>query len=73
MDKDQVCHVAQSLHHDHAPVKPFGIHSVWIDRKGSMGARAGREDRAANQDDYGYNLRVEALAELADIIDKATA
>ncbi len=38
-----ILHVAQSLHHDHAPANRFGIANAWIDRQrlsegGSWGA-----------------------------------
>ena len=33
MDRSQVLHVAQSLHHDHAPANRFGIANAWIDRQ----------------------------------------
>ncbi|KAL1306699.1 hypothetical protein AAFC00_005369 [Neodothiora populina] len=72
-EKEQLCHVAQSLYHDHAAIKPFGITSVWVDRKGFMGGKTEGRSEAAKADEYGYQLRVETLAELADIIDKAMA
>jgi 2-haloalkanoic acid dehalogenase type II len=30
---DQLLHVAESLYHDHAPAKQFGLSSVWIHRR----------------------------------------
>lgn len=36
VEKDELCHVAQSLFHDHRPARKFGIQSVWVDRKGYM-------------------------------------
>ena len=43
MDKADVLHTAQSLHHDHTPAKRFGLANAWIDRQrlsegGSWGA-----------------------------------
>ena len=43
LDRSEVLHVAQSLHHDHAPANRFGIANAWIDRQrlskgGSWGA-----------------------------------
>lgn len=73
IEKDQLCHVAQSLYHDHAAIQPFGVTSVWVDRKGFMGARAVGEQKQVSADEYGYQLRVESLGELADIVDKAAA
>ncbi|KAJ9630729.1 hypothetical protein H2203_001253 [Taxawa tesnikishii (nom. ined.)] len=69
--KEQLCHAAQSLFHDHAPAKKFGLTSVWVDRKGVMGERPA--DGKEGGQEYGYKLKVESLAELADIVDKAWA
>jgi 2-haloacid dehalogenase len=33
IDKADVLHTAQSLFHDHAPAKRFGLASAWIDRR----------------------------------------
>ena len=43
MDRPDVLHTAQSLHHDHAPANRFGLANAWIDRQrlsegGSWGA-----------------------------------
>ena len=43
LDKADVLHTAQSLHHDHVPAKRFGLANAWIDRQrlsegGSWGA-----------------------------------
>ena len=43
LERSEVLHVAQSLHHDHAPANRFGIANAWIDRQrlsqgGSWGA-----------------------------------
>ncbi|KAF2484306.1 HAD-like domain-containing protein [Neohortaea acidophila] len=66
LEKEQLCHVAQSLFHDHRPAKEMGIQSVWVDRKGVMGAKGSTEGV-----DFGYKFKVDTLAELADIVDKA--
>ena len=49
MTKADVLHTAQSLHHDHAPAKRFGLANAWIDRQrlsegGSWGATETVED-----------------------------
>ena len=31
--KEQILHVAQSLHHDHVPAKQLGMTTAWIDRR----------------------------------------
>ena len=45
LDRSDVLHTAQSLHHDHLPANRFGLASAWIDRQrlsegGSWGATA---------------------------------
>lgn len=66
LEKGQLCHVAQSLFHDHRPAKQVGIQSVWVDRKGVMG-----EMGRTSGEDFGYRLKVDSLGELADIVDAA--
>lgn len=66
LEKDDLCHVAQSLFHDHGPAKQMQIRSVWVDRQGYMG---GMTEGA--QEKYGFKLRVETLQELADIVEEA--
>jgi 2-haloalkanoic acid dehalogenase type II len=68
LEKEQLVHVAQSLHHDHGPAKQMDILSVWVDRKGVMG---GNPEGGAER--FGYQLKVNSLDELADIVDKALA
>lgn len=47
LSKDKVLHVAQSLHHDIAPARKLGIHSVWVNRrKGKQGSGATIESDA---------------------------
>ena len=67
VEKDELCHVAQSLFHDHRPATKFGIQSVWVDRKGIMGGEVGEN----TQETYGYQLKVDSLGELANIVDEA--
>ena len=48
-NRTDVLHTAQSLHHDHAPAKYFGLANAWIDRQrlsegGSWGATEKVED-----------------------------
>ena len=33
VEREQILHVAQSLHHDHVPAAKLGLPSVWIDRR----------------------------------------
>ena len=66
IQKGDLVHVAQSLFHDHGPAKDFQLMSVWVDRKQS---RIGAFD--LTQEQYAYQLRVESLGELAEIVDRA--
>lgn len=50
LEPSQVLHTAQSLFHDHAPAKDFGLANAWIDRQrlsqgGSWGATAKLDTR----------------------------
>ena len=64
IEQDDLCHVAQSLFHDHEPAQRMQIQSVWVDRMGFMGG----VDTAVKD---GYQLRVETLGELSAIVDAA--
>lgn len=66
VEKDELLHMAQSLLHDHGPAKQMEIQSVWVDRKGFMGG-----DVAGSKEKFGYQLKVDTIAELADIADAA--
>lgn len=66
VEKEGLCHVAQSIFHDHEPAKAMGIRSVWVDRKGALGG----EMEEGQQEKYGFQLKVESLAELAGIIER---
>ncbi len=71
IERGDLCHVAQSVFHDHPTTKKLGIPSVWIDRYDvleSSGKSA--EDMQA---DFGYKFRVRSLKEVADIVDQAFA
>jgi len=64
VDKDQILHVAQSLHHDHLPATEFGLARCWVDRSGVMGVPVGK---------VSVHWEVKALGELADLVEKAFA
>lgn len=66
IEKAELCHVAQSLFHDHGPAKQVELQSVWVDRGGAMGG-----DPSGASEKYGFKLRVETLQELADIVEEA--
>ena len=48
-----VLHTAQSLHHDHAPAKRFGLANAWIDRQ-----------RLSEGGSWGATEKVEAMPEM---------
>ncbi|KAK3114020.1 hypothetical protein LTR53_008091 [Teratosphaeriaceae sp. CCFEE 6253] len=66
VEKGDLCHVAQSLFHDHRPAGELQLLSVWVDRQGAMGGET--EDAQVK---FHFQLRVETLEELADIVDAA--
>jgi FMN phosphatase YigB (HAD superfamily) len=68
VEKNDICHVAQSLFHDHEPSKKVDLRSVWIDRYGIFqGMNREWEDV---QKEYGMKGRVGSLGELADLVEK---
>ena len=66
MEKADVLHTAQSLHHDHVPAKRFGLANAWIDRQrlsegGSWGATQ-QVDAVPETDFLFFSLREMAEA-----------
>jgi 2-haloacid dehalogenase len=60
--KDDILHTAQSLFHDHAPAKEFGLACAWIDRRHDQGGGWG----ATMPPPAGarYDFRFASMAEL---------
>ena len=52
LDKSDILHTAQSLHHDHTPAKRFGLANAWIDRQ-----------RLSEGGSWGATEKVEAMPE----------
>ena len=73
VQKHELCHVAQSLYHDHAATKALGVRSLWVDRFGVLVASVGDRDEESLRDEYGFAARVESLREVADAADAAFA
>jgi len=61
--KDAVLHTAQSLFHDHAPAKQFGLASAWIDRRHD---RAGWGATMQPPADASYDFRFPSMAALVE-------
>jgi aromatic-L-amino-acid/L-tryptophan decarboxylase len=59
---EKICHVAQSLYHDHVPAEQLGIHSCWIDRRHKQ---EGWGATPAPQHAVTPALTVQSLADLA--------
>jgi len=75
LEKSDILHTAQSLFHDHAPARSFGLATAWIDRQrlsetGRWGATASLEDRPDT--DYVFHSMA-AMAVAAKAAAKAEA
>lgn len=65
LTRDQLCHTAESLSHDHRSAKDYGLpYHVWVDRQNLF-------ESVQDYVSYDINLKVNTLAELADIVDAA--
>ena len=67
LDKPDILHTAQSLHHDHTPARRFGLANAWIDRQrlsqgGSWGAT--EEVDAVPETDFVFF----SMAEIAEAV-----
>lgn len=66
VEKDEILHTAQSLHHDHIPAEIMKMRSAWISRKD---ATIGSED-----DEFvkvgAWEWRFNTLGEMADAVEK---
>ena len=63
--RDRICHVAQSLYHDHVPAKELGMATVWIDRRGAA-TSGGSGGATPNAAPVTPDLTLPDLAALAD-------
>jgi putative hydrolase of the HAD superfamily len=70
VDRTELLHVAQSLFHDHVPVKREGLPSVWINRRHDRpGWGATPEPNQA----FSYDLELKSMRDFADAVDHAFA
>jgi len=61
--KGEILHTAQSLFHDHAPAKRFGLASAWIDRRHDQSGWGATMAPPAGAD---YDFRFNSLAAMAE-------
>lgn len=54
LPKEEILHVAQSLYHDHAPAKSFGLKTVWIDRRAGRAGGATPPSNSNIRPDYQF-------------------
>jgi 2-haloacid dehalogenase len=59
--KNEILHTAQSLFHDHAPAKQFGLACAWIDRRHG---RAGWGATMPPPDGARYDFRFDSMADM---------
>jgi 2-haloalkanoic acid dehalogenase type II len=63
VNKRDILHTAQSLFHDHAPAKRFGLASAWIDRRHDQ---QGWGATMAPPDGAGYEFRFPSMAAMVE-------
>ena len=61
LEREDILHTAQSLHHDHVPANRFGLASAWIDRQ-RLSARGDRTGDGS--DNWGATARVATMPRL---------
>jgi FMN phosphatase YigB (HAD superfamily) len=61
--KQDILHTAQSLFHDHAPAKTFGLASAWIDRRHDQKGWGATMQPPAGA---AYDFRFPSLAAMAE-------
>ncbi len=70
VEKSEILHTAQSLHHDHVPAHRAGLNRCWIDRQrlsegGDWGATAKIDDRLPDPDFLFFTMGEMAAATVA--------
>ena len=57
LGRDDILHTAQSLHHDHAPARRFGLANAWIDRQRlSQGGGWGATEKVATMPETDFTF-----------------
>ena len=68
IERSDVLHTAQSLHHDHVPAKRFGLANAWIDRQRlSEGGDWGATERVTTMPETDYVFF--SLGEMAEAVE----
>ncbi|EFW23191.1 hypothetical protein D8B26_006700 [Coccidioides posadasii str. Silveira] len=71
VEKEDILHVAQSLHHDHEPAKKIGLSSAWIARgDGGQSGMGGEVKEYIQTGRVAFGWQFRSLAELADAVDR---
>ncbi|KAL6694558.1 HAD-like domain-containing protein [Trichoderma pleuroticola] len=70
VEKGDILHTAQSLHHDHVPAAQIGLTSVWIERGEEVESVMGG-DPEAYADRVSYSWKFTNMKEMADAVDAA--
>lgn len=73
VDKQHILHVAQSLGHDHAPAKKFGISSVFLTGDGPKFGKEEESRMAVEKELVGYGWRFKDLLEFYKLIEEELA
>ncbi|WEW55762.1 hypothetical protein PRK78_001195 [Emydomyces testavorans] len=74
VERDDILHVAQSLHHDHEPAKKMGLNSVWIARgEGGVSGMGGQVEEYIETGRVAFGWKFNSLGELADAVEKEVA
>jgi FMN phosphatase YigB (HAD superfamily) len=73
VEKDELCHIAQSLFHDHPATKQMGIRSVWVDRYDVLEERSKQNGETLQdmQQEFRFVWRVTTVGEVADAVEEA--
>jgi len=69
VERDEILHVAQSLHHDHVPAKRIGMPSVWINRRAVRGGGWGAT--VPPPEDVKPDMEFPSMASFADATERA--
>lgn len=69
VERGEILHVAQSLHHDHVPAKRIGMPSVWINRRAVRGGGWGAT--VPPPEDVKPDMEFPSMASFADATERA--